>query len=547
MKRDGETMEPSIANVAIEPARATEPHLAVQARPDSTMIALPAERDTAARVIGRYVLFREVAHGGMATVHLGRLRSVGGFARTVAIKRLLPPFARDPEFVSMFLDEARLAARIQHPNVVSVLDVVASDGELFLVMEYVHGEGLSKLLKRARAGGIPVPQGIAVHILIDVLYGLHAAHEARNERGDRLDIVHRDVSPQNVLVGVDGVARVLDFGIAKAAQCAHSPTGVGQLKGKLGYMAPEQVASGVVDRRADVYAAGVTLWEALTGHRMFAARELPKLIAEILTREHVPPSRIAPGSSPELDAVVLCALERDPKHRYATAGNMAADLERIVRLPSRREIGEWVALVADGALQARAASISEIENTTFAEVPSRPPPAEQKPTANVGRPEVEPIASVGGPELEPTASTVGGDSAPRARARATSRAWLGGSAAVVAAIVLGLLGRRGAQGSLPHEPAASVAATVSAPAPVLPAPVAPVVSASSAAPITSSSPDTAATTAARPTSPAPSTRPWWWNSAPPPRSAPPGRSPADCATPYTVDANGVRIPKRWCP
>jgi serine/threonine-protein kinase len=224
-----------------------------------------AEKDTVARNIGRYVLFREIAHGGMATVHLGRLRGVGGFARTVAIKRLHPQFARDPEFVSMFLDEARLAARVQHPNVVSVLDVVASERELFLVMDYVHGEALSRLLKHARACGIPVPANIVCAVLLDLLYGLHAAHEALSERGDPLNIVHRDVSPQNVLVGVDGIARVLDFGIAKPAQRVHQSTRTGQLKGKLSYMAPEQFSTGAVDRRADVYSAAVLLWEALTG------------------------------------------------------------------------------------------------------------------------------------------------------------------------------------------------------------------------------------------------------------------------------------------
>src|SRR5579862_8139518 len=155
------------------------------------------------RKVGRYVLFQEVAHGGMATVHLGRLRGPAGFARTVAIKRLHPPFARDPEFVSMFLDEARLAARIQHPNVVSVLDVVAAEGELFLVMDYIHGESLSHLFKLAARAGVPMSRRVLTTIMVGVLGGLDAAHVARNESGDPLEIVHRDVSPQNVLLGID--------------------------------------------------------------------------------------------------------------------------------------------------------------------------------------------------------------------------------------------------------------------------------------------------------------------------------------------------------
>src|SRR5262245_51026591 len=168
-------------------------------------------------VIGRYALHGELASGGMATVHLGRLLGPVGFSRTVAIKRLHAQYAQDPEFVSMFLDEARLAARIRHPNVVPTLDVVATSGELFLVMEYVPGESLSRLARAARDRMERMPPRIVSAIMSGVLHGLHAAHEAKSERGEPLGIVHRDVSPQNVLVGTDGVARVLDFGVAKAA------------------------------------------------------------------------------------------------------------------------------------------------------------------------------------------------------------------------------------------------------------------------------------------------------------------------------------------
>src|SRR5687768_9224260 len=152
------------------------------------------------RVVGRYALYNEIAAGGMATIHLGRLLGPVGFSRTVAIKRLHPQFAKDPEFVSMFLDEARLAARIQHPNVVQTLDVVALEGELFLVMEYVQGESLSRLMRTLRAQAGRVPARIVSSIVTNVLYGLHAAHEARTERGAPLGIVHRDVSPQNVMI-----------------------------------------------------------------------------------------------------------------------------------------------------------------------------------------------------------------------------------------------------------------------------------------------------------------------------------------------------------
>ncbi|MGH7280352.1 MAG: serine/threonine-protein kinase, partial [Polyangiaceae bacterium] len=231
--------------------------------------------------MGRYALYAEIASGGMATVHFGRLLGPVGFSRTVAIKRLHPQFAKDPEFVSMFLDEARLAARIRHPNVVPTLDVVATQGELFLVIDYVQGESLSKLVRGARGRGQRVPPRIVATILSGSLHGLHAAHEARNERGEPLNIVHRDISPQNILVGTDGVARVLDFGVAKAAGRIQT-TREGQLKGKLAYMAPEQL-SGDVSRKTDVYAAAVVLWEALTGRRLFTGENEAAILGKVIS------------------------------------------------------------------------------------------------------------------------------------------------------------------------------------------------------------------------------------------------------------------------
>src|SRR5579863_8618035 len=198
----------------------------------------------------------------MATVHIGRLIGPVGFSRTVAIKRLHPQHAKEPDFVSMFLDEARLAARIRHPNVVPTLDVVATEGELFVVMDYVPGESLSRLAAATFAAGARFPLRAVVSIMAGSLHGLHAAHEAKSERGEPLGIVHRDVSPQNILVGIDGVARVLDFGVAKAAGRLHT-TREGELKGKLAYMAPEQLETGTLTRQSDVYAAAVVLWETL--------------------------------------------------------------------------------------------------------------------------------------------------------------------------------------------------------------------------------------------------------------------------------------------
>src|ERR1700733_10414333 len=215
---------------------------------------------SAPRVVGRYVLYGAIASGGMATVHFGRLVGPAGFARPVAIKRLHAQFARDPEFVKMFMDEARLAARVSHPNVVQTLDLVEATDEVFLVMDYVRGLALASLARTVRATGARIPPNIAIGILVGVLEGLHAAHEAKDDMGERLDLVHRDVSPQNVLVGTDGVASLLDFGVAKASGRAQS-TRDGQVKGKVAYMVPEQVQGQPLTRRTDIFAASVVLWE----------------------------------------------------------------------------------------------------------------------------------------------------------------------------------------------------------------------------------------------------------------------------------------------
>jgi len=204
------------------------------------------------RTIGRYTLYGEIAAGGMASVHIGRLVGPVGFLRTVAIKRLHPQYAKDPSFVDMFLDEARLAARIRHPNVVSTLEIVSMEDELFLVMDYVHGESLGRLSRAAADSGTRLPPRVVSSIMVGALLGLHAAHEATNEHGQHLSIVHRDVSPQNILVGTDGVARVADFGVAKAASRVHTTRG-GDVKGKISYMAPEQLLQAEIDRRTDLY------------------------------------------------------------------------------------------------------------------------------------------------------------------------------------------------------------------------------------------------------------------------------------------------------
>ncbi len=317
-------------------------------------------QDAAPRDLGRYRLHGELASGGMATVHFGRQVGGGGFAKTVAIKRLHPQFAKLPEFVSMFLAEARLAARIRHPNVVQPLDVLQLEDEIFLVMEYIDGDSLSRLMKGTVARKERLPTHLCITIMCGVLHGLHAAHEARNDRGEPLGIVHRDVSPQNILVGVDGIARVIDFGIAKAADSVQI-TREGEVKGKLSYMSPEQLNNGPVTRQIDIYAASVVLWEILTGQRLFDADYQSAILKNILHRPIEPPSEIAPDVPREVDEIVLRGLAKDPKERWATARAMALALEERVVPATATQVGAWVERVAAVALENRAARIAEIE------------------------------------------------------------------------------------------------------------------------------------------------------------------------------------------
>jgi serine/threonine-protein kinase len=308
-------------------------------------------------VAKRYVRGPQIGAGGMATVHVGRaLPGEGegqgggdGAAQTVAIKRLHPWLAREPGIVASLLDEGRVVAQVVHPNVVRLLDVVVEDKDCFLVFEYVPGESLgaiSRALPSSSSARIPV--AIACAIACDVLRGLHAAHDATDERGRPLGIVHRDVSPHNVLVGADGVARLLDFGVAKAAGRMQTTTRAGTVKGKMAYMAPEQLRGGLATRRSDVYAAAIVLWEMLAGRRLFGEVRDAGDTLERMARPLRPPSAFVSGLPPALDRVVLRALSYDPRERQATAADMAADVSTAIAAAPPAEIAAWlVGLVGD--------------------------------------------------------------------------------------------------------------------------------------------------------------------------------------------------------
>jgi serine/threonine protein kinase len=353
--------------------RKVRPHSRLEERRAALvfLVTVPPSLSGPQRVLERYALYDEIAAGGMATVHLGRLLGPVGFSRTIAIKRLHPQYAKDHEFVAMFLDEARLASRIRHPNVVSTIDVVAKEGELFLVMEYVMGESLSRLMSGVRVSKATVPLNVASGIAFGFLNGLHAAHEAKDERGVALGIVHRDVSPQNVLVGTDGVARALDFGVAKAVTQVHS-TRDGQLKGKLAYMAPEQL-EGRSSRAVDIYAASVVLWETLTAKRLFHGDSERAILAKVLVGAKDPPSAHNPEVPPELDAVIMRGLAIDPADRYPTALEMARAIAKIVPIAPPIDIGEWVERTAGVAIAQRMEMVARIEaeSSTGSQVATR--------------------------------------------------------------------------------------------------------------------------------------------------------------------------------
>jgi eukaryotic-like serine/threonine-protein kinase len=473
-------------------------------------------------IVDRYAIYDAIASGGMATVHLGRLIGTAGFLRTVAIKRLHAQFAHDPDFTGMFLDEARLASRIQHPNVVSTLDVVMKDRELLLVMEYVRGESLSRLVRRARDGGERLPPRVAAAIVAGALHGLHAAHEAVDEKGAPLGLVHRDMSPQNVLVGTDGVARVLDFGVAKAAGRVHT-TKDGDIKGKVLYMAPEQLAAQPLDCRADVYAAGVVLFETLTCVRMFAGENEGAALTKIIQNDIRVPSEVDPDLA-AFDAIVRRATAGNPDARYPTALAMAIDLEAECGSPaSPSEVSAWVQRLAGETLDERARMVAEIERSS-----TRSKPPLQNPDSGVVKLTAVEVPGLAVPTMPAPPLIVAPDPpvAPRRHFNVAGLALLSALLLGCIAVIAILLGRGGptTNASLgaspePTAPAPLVSAAVLVRPELSAAPTASAIPAE--APITASS-------ARRPASPPPVV-------APPPQ---PRVGRVNCDPPYVVDKNG---------
>ncbi len=352
--RAGAEAPPSSSGTNANANANTKP--AVQAAPASS--AVPESDDT-----GRYVLDRPMASGGMATVYLGRMFGGAGFSRAVAIKRLHATLAADPRFTRMMIDEARMASRISHPNVVPVLDVVTSGESVMLVFEYVLGVTLSQLT-RAKASRAPLPPNIAAAVVVSALRGLEAAHTATDELGRPMGLVHRDVSPQNIMVASDGMVRVIDFGIARALGRAEVTTGT-ELRGKASYMAPERFRGQKSDHRVDLWSMGVLMWELCMGAKLFDADD-PIEVALMVCTGTIPQTGYDP-----IDRVLERALSRDLATRYASADEMARAIEASMPVADQRTVAHHVRTTCDELLQLQREALVALE-ARFPDDPGRP-------------------------------------------------------------------------------------------------------------------------------------------------------------------------------
>ncbi len=295
------------------------------------------------RRLGRYEVLGLLATGGMAEVHLGRLMGPSGFERVVVLKRILPHLARESDFVDMFLDEARIVAKIDHPNVVHVIELGRDGDELFLAMELVEGESVGSLMRRHWAARRTIGIDLAAYIVSQAAAGLHAAHVLTDPSGRHLEIVHRDVSPQNLMVSYAGRIKVLDFGIAKAVGRA-TKTMTGELKGKVEYMSPEQCRAAPLDRRSDVFALGVILYELSVTKRLFRRGNEVASLRAVCDDPIPPPESEVPGYPPALARIVMRALERDPSRRYESAE--ALRLELVAYLKTSPDVGMFEDVLA---------------------------------------------------------------------------------------------------------------------------------------------------------------------------------------------------------
>ena len=300
---------------------------------------------------GRYELLKRLAGGGMGEVYLARQRGIDGFQKLLVIKTLLPHLCEDEEFITMFKDEARVTAQLIHPNICQVFEFEQVTGVFYMAMEYLRGEDLRRLWKACEQRGTPLRVPLICRVIADAAAGLDFAHSLRDNTGEPYHIVHRDISPQNILVTFEGGVKVIDFGVAKAAgRAQHTRTGA--LKGKYSYMSPEQVAGAEVDGRSDIFALGIVLHELLTGRRLFKADSDVQTLARVRECVVAPPSQLNPQLPAGIDQIVLKALSRNPDQRYATAQEF------------RLAIEDWL---IQGRMSASSAHLAEFLKTIYAE------------------------------------------------------------------------------------------------------------------------------------------------------------------------------------
>lgn len=442
------------------------------------MAAAEAQPQLRPERFGRYVLLEKIGQGGMAEVFRAVAPGMGGFRRVLVLKRILPDMSRDPRFVQMFVDEAKISALISHPNVVQVFEFGKIEDAHFLAMEYVHGRNLSTVMgKLATLGRLPPPDVIA-EIVRQAALGLHHAHSMNGADGTPLGIIHRDVTPANIMIGFAGAVKVLDFGIARAAEeVKEARTQAGAVKGKVAYLAPEQINRQPVDHRSDLFALGVVLHECLTGQRLFKADNPLAAMKAILEMPIPPPSRLNPDVPPRLDRVVARALQRKPELRYPNGKAMAMDLEAVLveqryfsqRLPSflKELFQDEVTESKDRILPAELAAIEALPEEP--EIELRLSTEQEAQGARAGRPATPPVPPRAPPPPPPGATglntaAVGTGSAsplpveksaalPLPAAR-RSRWLLGGAVGAAALMVLAFVlgGRRGAPPAAAPEP-----------------------------------------------------------------------------------------------
>jgi len=395
--------------------------------------------NSATDTIGRYQLVTRLAVGGMAEIFLACERGLAGLERQVVIKRILPHLAEQQKFLDMFLREARIVARLNHRNVVQIHELGHDNGQYFLVMEYLEGLTTRELFLLAREAGLQLPVNVVVEVLRQACRGLHAMHEARDLEGQPLGLVHRDVSPQNVMITLDGHIKLVDFGIAKATEGLDA-TYTGSLKGKFSYMSPEQCLNEPLDRRSDIFTLGILLWELATTQRLFKRKSEMEMLTAV-TEGQVPlPSSIRPDFPSKLEPVLLKALERDREARFQTADEMRLALNDVANELNlglgHDHVRRFVETVGGGELRDRLAALNAATERTLQSI-DRDMVQERQPSPSP-LPVVDDSGDVPTVVASPKGSTKRVSSRPVPIASPPPRQWVAWSVVALLAVVLGV-------------------------------------------------------------------------------------------------------------